>query len=228
MSRIRDWRSTLGSIARTILDIDQFWWTWFAAAVGTVVVLRLLGGRNFEPEAGIAAVPFFLAGIGSVSILYAVAVEMRPRRNGRPPPPIECGPSSTSTTRSRGESMIPGAVGLALAVLSIFLHLAIARSELTILVVGLPLVLVFSPAFALFAFGYLRGEATLGAYGYRTMPFAFGAFAGLAGIVLLVRSLGVTSAAKGLFFPLLVGGIVLVLYVLSVVRALRPPHDSVD
>jgi hypothetical protein len=195
MSPIDGLWSTAKSFIGRILDIDQFWWIWFSA--------------------GIAAIPFFLAGIGVISIVYAVWVELRPPdRDADLPLTIDCPPSTSPSVRARGESMIPGAVGLALLLFSLFLGLSIERHELTILVVGLPLVLGFAPAFVLFAFGY------------RAMPIAFGTFLGLAGVVLLGRLSGLTRAGDGLLFPLLVGAIVALLYLGSYIRARRRAQAS--
>jgi hypothetical protein len=85
--------------------------------------------------------------------------------------------------------MIPGVVGLALATLGAFLLIALARRDLVILVVGLPVVLITAPLFALFAFGYTRGEPTIGSFAYRKMPWGLGAFLALTGFVLAARAL---------------------------------------
>lgn len=225
MSRIQGIWSTVASVVGRILDVGPFWWVWLTAAVGTTVTLRLLGGV-FAPATGFAAVPFFVVGIGVISVVYSLLLEFWPRRGTTVPPTIDCLPVTSPTARPRGESMIPGAAGLALIVFSIFLHLSITRRELTILVVGLPLVLVFAPTFVLFAYGYWRGEPTIGAFGYRAMPLGFAVFVALAAAVLLGRRFGVPMAGDGLAFPLAIGAIVGLLCLASFYRAWRRSSGS--
>lgn len=220
MSRIVGIWSTAASIVGRILDIGPFWWVWLTAVVGVTVGLRLLGGI-FAPETGIAAIPAFLMGIGATSIVYSLLLEFSPRRAVKAPLTIDCLPSEPPSVRPSGESMIPGAAGLALVVFSIFLHLAIARRELTILVVGLPLALVVAPTFVLFAYGYWRGVPTIGAFGYRAMPWGFAVFLLLAIAVLVGRRFGVPMAGEGLGVPLGIGAIVALGCVASFYRAWR-------
>lgn len=214
--------STVTSVVGRLVDIDLFWWVWLTAVVGTTLGLRLLGGP-FAPEAGFGAIPFFLVGIAAISIVYSLLLESQ--RAADPPVTIDCMPARSTAVRPRGEAMLPAAVGLALFVFAVFLHLSITRRELTILVVGLPLVLVVAPMFVLFAFGYWRGEPTIGAFGYRAMPWGFAAFAALAVAVLIGRRLGVPMLGGGLAFPLFVGAVVLLGCLASFYRAWRRAHD---
>jgi hypothetical protein len=168
------------------LSIDWFWSVWLMAVVGveigiTRAVPNLAG-------AGAFAMAVYLCSAGLTSALYATSYELiarryvdqpaaRPKRraSSAPPPP--------------GETMIPGVVGLALATFGAFLFIALARRDLVILVVGLPVVLITAPLFALFAFGYTRGEPTIGSFAYRKMPWGLGAFLALTGFVLAARAL---------------------------------------
>jgi hypothetical protein len=167
------------------LSIDWFWSCWLMAVVGmeigiTKAIPNVAGAGPF----GMAV---YLCGAGLTSALYATTYELvarsyvdqpgnKPKARARrsPPPP--------------GETMIPGAIGLALAALGAFLFIARARRDLVILLVGLPVALITAPLFSLFAFGYTRGEPTIGSFGYRKMPWGLGAFLVLTVFVFTART----------------------------------------
>jgi hypothetical protein len=168
------------------LSIDWFWSCWLIAVVGVEI-----GITKAVPNVAGAAAPamaVYLCGAGLTSALYATSYELIARRyvdqpgtrakagaRRSPPPP--------------GETMIPGAIGLALATLGAFLFIALARRDLVILLVGLPVALVTAPLFSLFAFGYTRGEPTIGSFGYRKMPWGLGVFLALTVFVFVARTL---------------------------------------
>ena len=226
MKRGKGLWATVKAVVERILDLDQFWWLWATTVVGVTVGLRVFGGGPFAPAAGFAAIPLFLGGIGLTSIVYALVIELLLHREVVEPTDDDCTPPRVRSMRPRGEAMIPAALGLALTVFSIFLGLAIARRELTILVVGLPLVLVFAPTFVLFAFGYWRGEPTVGAFGYRAMPWGFGAFVALAILVLVGRKIGAPMAGDGLLLPSVIAVIVGLAFLASFYRATHPPEEQ--
>jgi hypothetical protein len=168
------------------LSIDWFWSCWLIAVIG--VELGITKAIPNVAGSGAFAMAVYLCGAGLTSALYATSYELiarsyvdqpgpRPKARARrsPPPP--------------GETMIPGAIGLALATLGAFLFIALARRDLVILLVGLPVVLITAPLFSLFAFGYTRGEPTIGSFGYRKMPWGLGAFLGLTVFVFVARTL---------------------------------------
>jgi len=167
------------------LSIDWFWSVWLMAVVAveigiTRAVPNLAG-------AGAFAMAVYLCGAGLTSALYATSYELIARRYVDQPAARPKRRASSSPPP--GETMIPGVVGLALATFGAFLFIALARRDLVILVVGLPVVLITAPLFALFAFGYTRGEPTIGSFAYRKMPWGLGAFLALTGFVLAARAL---------------------------------------
>jgi hypothetical protein len=170
----------------SVLSIDWFWSVWLAAVVG--VELAITKMIPSVVGSGSSALAVYLCGAGLTSALYATSYELiarghidRPATRRKvsarrcPPPP--------------GETMIPGAVGLALATLGAFLFIALARNDMVVLLAGLPLVAITAPLFSLFAFGYTRGEPTIGSFAYRKMPFGLVLFLAIAVVVVVARNL---------------------------------------
>jgi hypothetical protein len=185
------------------LSIDWFWSVWLMAVVGveigiTRAVPNLAG-------AGAYAMAVYLCGAGLTSALYATSYELIARRYVDQPAVQPKRRARSSSPPPPGETMIPGAVGLALATFGAFLFIALARRDLVILVVGLPVVLITAPLFALFAFGYTRGEPTIGSFAYRKMPWGLGAFLALAGFVLAARALHLTDSDDAVSLSIIAG-----------------------
>ena len=97
MKTIQGAWSTIASIVGRALDLDPFWSVWLTAVVGVIVGMRLLGGP-WSDELGTGAIPFYLLGIGAVSIVYALLLEAVPRRGAPDQPTIECAPANLWST----------------------------------------------------------------------------------------------------------------------------------
>jgi hypothetical protein len=79
---------------------------------------------------------------------------------------------------------------MALLTFAVFMDAAFVRRDPVIAFVGLPLVFVTAPFFAMFAFGYIRGQPDVGGFAYRTMPWGLVAFLVLSVLVLAGRQFG--------------------------------------
>jgi hypothetical protein len=184
-ARLRELGRLAVDVMMAIVGVDWFWSIWLTAVVGVemgmTVAIRPLA------HAGTLGLAVYLAGAGLASAVYAVFYEVVARRPVRADAAAESRAAARPVARSAGESMIPGAIGLALTVLAIFLFIALARNDLVILVIGLPIVFITAPLFSLFAFGYTRGEPTIGSFAYRKMPWGLVAFVVLAVLVRLAR-----------------------------------------
>ena len=78
----------------------------------------------------------------------------------------------------------------------------------------------------LFSFGYTRGEPTIGAFGYRVMPWGFAAFLVLAGAVLVERRFRILGSGNGLAVPLLIVVVAGLVCATSLYRAWRATQDA--
>jgi 4-hydroxybenzoate polyprenyltransferase len=170
----------------SVLSIDWFWSVWLASVIGVEIAITKM--IPSVVGSGSSAIAVYLCGAGLTSALYATSYELIARRD------IDR-PATRRKVRARrsppppGETMIPGAIGLALATLGAFLFIALARNDMVILLAGLPVVVITAPLFSLFAFGYTRGEPTIGSFAYRKMPWGLVPFLAIAGFVVVARSL---------------------------------------
>jgi hypothetical protein len=168
-----------------ILGVDWFWSVWLAAVVSAEVLAVYLNLPRLAPS-WLYEFPLYIGLAGLTSLVYAIGHEViahppvgkevaKAQERDRPKP------------ASTGESMVPAGAGLALLTFAIFLDGAIYRGDPLVAVVGLPLVFVTAPFFAMFTFGYVRGQPDVGGFAYRKMPFGLAGFLGASGLVLVSR-----------------------------------------
>ena len=171
-----------------ILGIDWFWSLWLAVVALVELILALLGLPDLVPS-WLSPAPLYIGAAGVTSVVYAIAYEFVAH------PPV--GAEAAAAQRrdkpqpaSTGESIIPAGIGLALVTFAVFLDAAIVREDPVIAFVGLPMVVVTAPFYAMFTFGYIRGQPDVGGFAYRTMPWGLAAFLVLSILVLTGRQLG--------------------------------------
>jgi hypothetical protein len=165
-----------------VLAVDLFWSIWLTVVVVTELVLIALNVTNMLPS-WLFAAPVYFGAAGAASAVYSVAYEFiahPPARKWKADAQKRDVPEPVST----GESIIPGAFGTALLTFAVFLNVALYKAQPLIAIVGLPLVFVTAPLFAMFAFGYARGQPDVGGFAYRKMPLGLIGFVGLSLIVL--------------------------------------------
>jgi hypothetical protein len=171
-----------------LLGVDWFWSAWLAVVAIVELLVAILGLPDLAPS-WLYPVPIYVAAAGVASIVYAIVYEFAAH------PPV--GDRAAESQRrdnpqpvSTGESVIPAGIGNALVILAVFLDAAFFKGDPVIAFVGLPVVFVTAPFFALFAFGYIRGQPDVGGFAYRTMPWGLVGFLLLSGLVLAGRQLG--------------------------------------
>lgn len=171
-----------------ILGVDWFWSAWFAVVAIVELLVAVLRLPDLAPP-WLYPVPIYVGAAGVASIAYAIVYEIvahppagdraaRAQRRDSPEPV------------STGESIIPAGIGNALVILAVFVDAAYFKGDPVIAFVGLPVVFVTAPFFAMFAFGYIRGQPDVGGFAYRTMPWGFAGFLVLAVLVLAGRQFG--------------------------------------
>jgi len=171
-----------------ILGVDWFWSGWLAVVAIVELLVAVLGLPDLAPR-WLYPVPIYVGAAGVASIVYAIVYEFAAH------PPV--GDRAAESQRrdnpqpvSTGESIIPAGIGNALVILAVFLDAAFSRSDPVIAFVSLPVVFVTAPFFAMFAFGYIRGQPDVGGFAYRTMPWGLAGFLLLSGLVLAGRQFG--------------------------------------
>lgn len=171
-----------------ILSVDWFWSAWLAVVAIVELFVAILGLPNLAPS-WLDPAPLYIGAAGLASVVYAIVYEFVAH------PPV--GDRAAESQRrdnpqpvSTGESVIPAGIGMALLTFAVFMDAAFVKQDPVIAFVGLPLVFVTAPFFAMFTFGYIRGQPDVGGFAYRTMPWGLVAFLVLAVLVLAGRQFG--------------------------------------
>jgi hypothetical protein len=171
-----------------VLGVDWFWSLWLAVVALVEVILAVTGLPNLGP-AWLSPAPAYIVSAGVTSVVYAVVYEFVAH------PPVSKALADAQRRdkpqpASTGESIIPAGIGLALVTFAVFLDAAIFKQDPVIAFVGLPLVVITAPFFAMFTFGYIRGQPDVGGFAYRTMPWGLAAFLVLTILLLAARQFG--------------------------------------
>jgi hypothetical protein len=203
-----------------ILSIDWFWTCWLAVIVIVDLFVAILGVPALVPV-WVYPLPLYVAAAGLASIVYAVVYDVFAH------PPVgrqaaEAQLRDSPEPASTGESIIPAGIGNGLVIVAVFMNGAFYMKDPVIAFVGLPLVFLTGPLFAMFAFGYIRGQPDVGGFAYRTMPYGLAAFIGLTLFVLGARWLGVEARV----ILIAVGAIGVALFAVNVVLNIERRESS--
>src|SRR4029079_7650122 len=176
-----------------ILGIDWFWSGWLAVVAIVELLVAVLGLPDLAPP-WLYPVPIYVGAAGVASVAHALLLQIGAHPPGRGPAAHahrRVGDRAAKARRrddpqpvSTGESMIPAGIGNALVILAVFLDAAYFRGDPVIAFVGLPVVFVTAPFFAMFACADIRGQPYVGGFAYRMMPWGLAGFLILSTLVL--------------------------------------------